>query len=225
MDQGDVSRALTGLIRCGLIKKTEQGWLVVKDYEQWCEKAVDKPVENQALGKHHRWGNTIKTMGKHHQNDGETPSDINKVVKDRKTERHTAPAPTPRGAERAPLPNPDIKLLIDEYFMTLKAKLKEHPTSFNGGAAAKGFSRLLKSFPRYDIQSRFNNWFQSTDTHIARRGWRAEDFFTYYNQLRDGPILVHAMQRRSDEDKENDYKNELEKRRKLNEHIKTIMGQ
>ena len=85
-------------------------------------------------------------------------------------------------------PESGLKPLIDAFFVGLKTKLGEVPSAFNGGAAGKGFKKLLRTYPHEEIHRRMGLWFASEDQFVAKRGWRVEDFFGYFNQLKDNPL-------------------------------------
>lgn len=178
MDYSDAGKAIRGMVRAGILKWENDRYYLIKDYEKWAvdggDNTVDKSKnENPSVGEVPTppWGKSPRFVG-------EVPTRINKEAIDNLKTK--TPAQETRGA--------DINLLITEFQIGLRNHLKEEPTAFNRGAAGRGFKKLLASYPRHEIQSRFNAWFTTTDEHIARRSWRVEDFFGYFNRLKDGPI-------------------------------------
>lgn len=183
MDFSNAARAVAGLVRAGVLKRDGDRFYLIKDYEKWAVDGVDNPVDK----KRGQIDHTPKRGQIDHGSVAKSTTVINKEVKDIKTKDT---AQTTRG--------PEINLLITEFQICLRNKIHEVPASFNRGAAARGFKRLLAAYPRHDIQPRFNAWFASTDQHIATRTWRVEDFFAYFNRLKDGPILAKGEERRPD---------------------------
>lgn len=94
--------------------------------------------------------------------------------------------PQPKSEKRKS--DPRIREVIDWFHRRLEQQLGEKPATFNGGAAAAGFSRLLKTYSVGAIAERFDPWFSSTDPFIVKRGHRVEDFLSNFNVLKSGPI-------------------------------------
>lgn len=86
---------------------------------------------------------------------------------------------------------PEIAILIKSFRDKQIEKLSEPPAKFNYGLAGNGFKKLLQSNPPYspeEIEIRFDAYFESTKTFIVQRSHCIDDFFTYFNKLKDGPI-------------------------------------
>lgn len=216
MDFSNVATAVRGLIRAGVLKKEGDRFYLVKDYEKWAVDSGDNSVNNGRGRIDHVAKSTTDPWPNRPRSVAKSTTDINKVVKDRIKDRKTSSR-----ANNARDPN--VKLLVDEFFVALEHRLKEKPVGFNGGAAAKGFKKLLGYFPRHEIQSRFNAWFGSTDPHIERRGWRVEDFFSNFNRLKDGPMHARTIERRSQEDRDREFEAARQKAREDNARIKARM--
>ena len=102
-----------------------------------------------------------------------------------------------KNGHSSPSPDSRVKHLVDRFFESLEKKLGERPAGFNGAAAGRGFKNLLKTFQPEQIEARFVPWFASDDKHISGRGWRIEDFFGYFNRLKEGPIYSWETQRQN----------------------------
>lgn len=216
MDHSHVIKTLKGLVRAGILKREGDRFYLVKDYEKWLVESGDNPVDNEWCRIRTGAESAPISVQKVHHSGAESAPHINKVVKDSLNTRKTV---TRADSARVA----DINPLIAEFQIALRTQLKETPTSFNRGAAAKNFKRLLAAYPKHEIQARFNQWFSSTDEHIARRGWRVEDFFTYFNRLKEGPILKRDLpDRRKDGDAE--YQAEKKRREELNARADAIIG-
>lgn len=194
-------------------------WAINKDHDQWVTglsvSGGGRPVYRSKV---------TEPSVKSDRPIGQNSPDINKVSKDKKDNKDRNTQTTCVAVDNLK-PNPEIKLLIDEFYIALKSKMKETPV-FNGGAAAKGFKKLLGAFPRHDIQSRFNAWFASDDPHIDRRGWKVEDFFTYFNKLKDGPIKKRTFERVeiTDEERHRRVREEMKKQEEHNERVDKLLA-
>jgi hypothetical protein len=132
-----------------------------------------------------------------------SPSSSLPILNTQPTQRnHSQPPPpaslplTGETKTKAPIAPVTHNSLLKHFHERLTAELKEKPSGFNAGAAARIFGDLLKAFPPQVIMKRIEMWFASDESYIKRRGWRVEDFRTYFNQLKDGPIRAGARQQR-----------------------------
>ena len=95
------------------------------------------------------------------------------------------------GTKTPPKAKPEIQnpSLLQAFHSALKSHLREEPAGWSWGRAGKLFQDLQKHFTEGEIRGRFHNWFKSTKKGIVDRRWRAEDFVSNFNALKEGPIL------------------------------------
>lgn len=124
---------------------------------------------------------------------GRTLPSVSQVVPNTTLPNPTRPNQTkPNQEETTPPDKPDgaspVKILIDDFYKKLERKIQEKPVGFNGGLAGRGFKEILKKSSPEEIQIRMDCWFASDDQFIAKRGWKIQDFFQNYNNLKNGPM-------------------------------------
>jgi len=94
---------------------------------------------------------------------------------------------TTRASNRQSETDPRVRALQTIFFEALKAKFGK-AVIFSWALSGMKFKELLKVAGPEDIEKRITRWFESQDSHITKRGFRIEDFHSYFNALASGPI-------------------------------------
>lgn len=186
------------------------GVLLEMSVREWRDRLADRGLitlyekDNRKYLSHPKWEKWQPLRkDRYHPSDCPAPTDDGCQVVDRRLsirpQARTEPNPTEpnrtevkkpapaSGAKRAP-GDPRIQPLIKEFHNRLETKLGEKPKAFNGGAAGRIFSALLKDFPPEQIIERMTSWFNSSDPFIVKNGWRIEMFNMNFNTLKGGSI-------------------------------------
>lgn len=129
------------------------------------------------------WGGTLQRVGTLQRTHRGT---LQRTTPRTRASESSNQSSTPRTTPR--VPDPRIGRLIAGFYSLLESKLGEKPAAFNGGAAGKGFQKLLKTHQEPEISGRFAPWFESDDAFLVRRAYRIEDFFSNFNVLKGGSI-------------------------------------